>query len=215
MNRPRVLLDVDGVLADFVGPALAWFNADQGTSFEPHHVTEYSIEKSLGLTKQQADRFYKLCSRLPVGDQPVFVGAIEGFTRLSEVADVHIVTAPWLGHATWAYERIDWLWRHFQVPYKRVVITPAKHLVRGDFLVDDKTETLHTWAAEHPNSFAVQWQTPHNRLDSWAGLSTNDWDWLVETVASGVPDPGINLLCKQCGSVRAGLDELAQHGGGK
>lgn len=183
MSRPRVLLDCDGVLADFVGPALRAFNADQGTAFEPHHVTEYSIERSLGITKQQASRFYELCSALPIGEQPILAGAVKGFTQLNSVADIYVVTSPWLGHATWAHERIDWLWRHFQVPYKRVVLTPAKHLCRGDILVDDKTETLVEWQRENPYGVAVQWQTPHNRLDGWNGVSTCDWGELCALVS--------------------------------
>lgn len=35
-------------------------------------------------------------------------------------------------------------------------------------------------------------------------------DWLERLAQRSVRDPGINLLCKQCGAVRAGLDELAE-----
>ena len=61
---PRVLLDVDGVLADFVSAFLHVVYMRLGRSFEPSDVTSFGIANSLGLTKDEFDR----CAEVVVQD---------------------------------------------------------------------------------------------------------------------------------------------------
>lgn len=178
----RVLLDCDGVLADFVGPVLAALNAELGTSFTPDQVTEYDIPKALGLDDKRRRLFYMLANKMAVIDQPVLPGAVAGVRRLREIADVYVVTAPWVGHTTWASERFAWLYHQLGISFRNVVITTAKYLCVGDVFVDDKTSTLVEWGERHPDGIAVQWQATHNRNDGWYGFSTNDWESLAQLV---------------------------------
>ena len=177
--KPVVLLDCDGVLADFVGAFLGVVGAQLGRWHKPHEVTSFGIANSLDLSKEEFD----LCA-VEV-EQPGFCahlnaypGARCGVSRLREIAEVYIVTSPWNSNPTWTHDREAWLDRHFAIPHSHVVHTGAKHIVSGDFLVDDKTETCAKWQAAHPNGIAVQWQTPHNRRDAWTGRSTRSWDEL-------------------------------------
>lgn len=180
----RVLLDVDGVLADFVGGYLQLLEHHTGLVAMREHITAFDIGASLGLTREQSSRMKRA-----IGDTPafarhldVYAGAAEGFRELAQVADVWIVTSPWNSNPTWTHDREAWLQRHFGIPHSRVIHTSAKHICRGDFLVDDKTETLHAWQAEHPQGRAVQWITPHNRRDGWTGVATDSWSELVGMV---------------------------------
>lgn len=70
----------------------------------------------------------------------------------------------------------------FDIPHERVIACSAKHLIAGDVLIDDKTATLDRWAEAFIDgeTLAVQWETPHNRLDNWPGVSTNSWAQIVE-----------------------------------
>lgn len=184
VRKPRVLLDVDGVLADFVGGYLRLLAEHTGIVATHEQVTQFDIGASLGLTKDQAARMKRA-----VGSAEQFArslsplpGAIEGVRALQEVADVWIATSPWNSNPTWCHDREWWLKEHFGIPHARVTHTSAKHMLRGDFLVDDKTETLQKWLAEG-QSGAVQWETPHNRHDGWLGVSTNSWAELAERVS--------------------------------
>lgn len=186
MNRPTVLLDVDGVLADFVSGYLALLAEHTGIVRAPADVTSFDIAASLGLSPEQAARMKRAIDDAPHFARHLAVcpGAQEGVARLRKVAEVYVVTSPWNTNRTWTYDREQWLAEHFGIPHRRVVHTSAKHLVRGDVLVDDKTSTLREWQAAHRAGLAVQWVTLHNRHDSWNDTHTADWDALCEIVRS-------------------------------
>jgi 5'(3')-deoxyribonucleotidase len=181
----RVLLDSDGVLSNFVGAWLSLINAQRGTSFVLEDVTGWDVCASLGIT----DATERAATKRLIADCPNFAqkhdvlpGAIDGVRRLREIAEVYIVTSPWNSHPTWTSDREAWLKKHFGFPHSHVVHTSAKHLVCGDVLVDDKTDTCEAWREAWPHGIAVQWETPHNRLDVWRGDSTCNWDYLINLV---------------------------------
>lgn len=180
----RVLLDVDGVLADFVSAFLIVVGRETGVVATPEQVTGFDICASLDLTREQASRVKRSIGSWPrfARDLTVYPGAIEGVAKLRSIADVYIVTSPWNSNPTWTHDREDWLMRHFGIPHARVTHTSAKYLCRGDFLVDDKVSAIEAWQAEHPDSRGIVWNTPHNQLDAWTGARTNDWDALCAMV---------------------------------
>ncbi len=55
MSRLRILLDVDGVLANFIEANLATLR-ELGVNREHDHVTTFNIEDALGLTSAQRAR---------------------------------------------------------------------------------------------------------------------------------------------------------------
>jgi 5'(3')-deoxyribonucleotidase len=175
MKTLRVLLDVDGVLADFVKSYLRLVYEVTGRWYEHHHVTEFNLGNALGLTADEASEVNKGIVQGWCSEIEPLTGAIEGVGALSYLADVYVVTSPWNKCPTWTYEREQWLARHFGIPHAKVLHGSAKHLVRGDVLVDDKTETCVKWQAEHPCSSCVLWKSPWNSRDAWAGVLTNDW----------------------------------------
>lgn len=188
----RVLLDVDGVLADFIGSVLATLKVITGEVRHPYEVDRFDFCEALSLPPVTArvvkDRISN--ERGWWSSLSVFPGAVEGVAALRSVADVYIVTSPWNSCHTWLHEREAWLKRWFDIPHSRVIATSAKHCVAGDVFVDDKTETLVKWDDEQGSMWqmpdgsqgrtrAVQWETPHNRRDEWHGDSTRSWSQLV------------------------------------
>lgn len=180
-RRPVVLLDCDGVLADFIGGVLPLINGLLDTRHTAEDVTEFSFADALKMTPGDAARVKRA-----IGSQPrlaaglaVYPGAIDGVRRLREVADVYIVTSSWDSNETWEFDRKAWLRRHFGIGHHDIVFTAAKHLVCGDMLIDDKTSTCEAWRAAWPRGIPVQWSTPHNRRDIWDGPCTSDWGFLV------------------------------------
>jgi 5'(3')-deoxyribonucleotidase len=189
--KPFVLLDVDGVLADFVTAVFAVVEKIHG---QPHGRTVNDIrtwemfESVPELAGYREDAYARM--RLPGAcyEIPIMGGAIEGVRRLREIADVHIVTSPFPQSRTWMGERNEWLCRHFDFKEKDITHTHQKELVMGDMLVDDKPSTIEAWEKEQQRKrgpgrgFGFLWHQPHNalvsglrRLMSWDDLLFHVW----------------------------------------
>ena len=176
----RVLLDCDEVMADFVASYLRLVKMVADKTYTHDDVTQYDIKRSLGLLDSEVTDIVGLIQQpgFCLSIEPI-AGAVEGFRALHSVADVYIVTSPWNSCPTWTHERERWLANHFDIHHSRVLHGSAKHLIKGDFLVDDKTDNLQAWRSAHsPDGIAVQWKRTHNRNDGWDGLATNDWEQL-------------------------------------
>lgn len=180
MTRPVVLLDVDGVIANFIEANLRWL---WGYGIERYHndVTAWdfaSLDIKPDLHFEMKRRWSEpgFCAAIPPYD-----GAVEGVELLRERADVYAVTAPMCSSLTWQGERMEWLVGHFDFRRDHVISTAAKYLVRGDVLVDDKPSTVDAWAAAHPQGCGVVWAQPYNA--EWSnGHRTNNWTQLIEIV---------------------------------
>lgn len=191
-ERPTVLLDVDGVLADFIGAVLRSLSAlVPGRRHVHEDITRFDFVSELKLTADE-----KKAVMSAIGGKEFwpridpFPGAREGVARLREIADVYIVTSPWNSCETWLHARESWLRRHFDIPHSHVLAGSAKHICAGDYFVDDKTETLQRWrAARGRVGTAIQWETPHNRFDGWNGPSTRSWDQLCSWVGESMRVP--------------------------
>lgn len=110
---------MDGVIADF------------GRAIEEHPLLEtapYSNEPDLipGIFK----------------DLPTVEGAIESLQRLVSISlfDVYILTtAPWNNPDSWSHKRL-WVEKNLGNMFtKKVIISHHKNLLKGDFLIDDRT----------------------------------------------------------------------------
>lgn len=180
----RILVDVDGVLADFIGAILPLINDMLGTNHVREDVTEFDFCKSLGLSREVGAAVKRKIGGAAglAASLEVMPGAIDGLGRLHTLGNVHIVTSPWNSNPTWCHDREAWLLRHFGIPHANVTHTSQKDGVFGDVLVDGKTETCERWRAAWPHGVAVLWSTPHNRRDLWDGPCTNDWEHLADII---------------------------------
>lgn len=169
MTRPVVLLDVDGVLADFLGASLAFLRT-VGVDFIPEDIWTFDIAHALNLDDAERAKLDREWSR------PGFCaalapcpGAREGVELLRSVGEVYAVTAPMWSCPTWEHERRAWLIEQMGFPAKHVVSAHAKHLIAGAVLVDDRPSHLESWKHGTP----VCWAQPYN--ENYAGIRTNDW----------------------------------------
>lgn len=164
MTRPLLLLDCDGVVADFVGHFLDTVRDLFGRHHAPETVMEWDIAAAIGLDERERARAYGevlrdgWCSRI----RP-YPAAVDAVRALREAGvDVHVVTSPWPGHRTWHGEREEWLRHHFGLGPRDVTHTHRKAVVRGDALLDDKPEHVAAWGAAHPGGLALLWDQPYN-----------------------------------------------------
>lgn len=179
----RVLLDCDGVIADFVSSYLALLNKHGGTSYTHEDITDWDIVGCLKVPPSvyepaNAEIDYHFCRDL----SPI-AGAVEGTRALAKVCDLYIVTSPWVGCRGWTEARYEWLLEHCGIKSKQVLHGSAKHVCKGDFLVDDKESTIVQWAAEYPTATGIVWAQPWNRHTAHP-YRTNDWDALLRLASS-------------------------------
>ncbi len=178
MSRPVVLLDCDGVLADFVSATLDLVHTLGGRRHASDEVRTWEIFDSIG-TPELRERVYDRMNREGFCRDVIrpYPGAVEAIADLREHADVYVVTAPFRT-ATWMSERLAWLGHHFALPADHVVFTERKQLVRGDVFVDDKPDHVRRWDAGRRacTGRAFLWDQAYNReadlprLRSWAEL---------------------------------------------
>lgn len=71
---------------------------------------------------------------------PPIEGAIDSFHKLSEKYDTYILsTAPWRNPSAWI-DKLLWVQEHLpEVARKRLILSHNKNLLRGDYLIDDRT----------------------------------------------------------------------------
>jgi len=159
-----ILLDVDGVCADFTGMVRRIVASTSGGTM-PDPVTEWGFIKAL-----PRDVRYAVEDALdgdgPWTDMEPIPGALDAVKAFRKAGHrVVFVTSPWASCTDWAYVRTGWLRRNMGAGMQDVVITSAKELVRGDVFVDDKPENVAAWREpDYPGRLrGYIWDAPYNR----------------------------------------------------
>ena len=125
MGLPIVYVDLDGVLVKF-----------------PENLDEIDISISdecrqwCNETGEHHSDFEGIFSTLKAMD-----GADEAIHRLMQKFDVYLLsTAPWANTSSWSEKRI-WVEQHLpSLPKKKLILTHNKSLVRGSYLIDDRSK---------------------------------------------------------------------------
>ncbi len=161
-KKPRLGMDVDGVLADLLSPCLRVAGEMLGRTIWPDDLQSWEIG-DLFTDPADVERLWDrmgepgVCANL----EP-YPGAVEGMRALSEVADVYVVTSYLHNGKQWVHERDGWVMQHFGIPRSKMVHTRAKHIFSGAMLVDDKPANVADWALENPHGVPVLWLMPYN-----------------------------------------------------
>lgn len=179
MSRPTVLVDLDGVLADF---DKAYFDlaADLGIKMDCELGDQKHRFASKHLVDKKADRIMRRFVDSPGWFKNLhpIPGAREGFLHLATKADLWVVTKPLESNPTCRDEKALWVERHLGIEWeKRLIIAPDKSRIVGDILLDDapKLEWIPraTWKP-------VVFTQPFNLVDSkWESLP--HWGWNAHT----------------------------------
>jgi 5'(3')-deoxyribonucleotidase len=183
--RPTVLLDVDGVLADFTSAVLALIYDVTGRRYQAQDVTTWEVFDSIPEKEAQAEVYRILkgrggCLGIPVCDE-----AKEGVARLREVADIVIVTSPFSGSETWVHERNEWLYKHFGIERHDVIHANKKARIHGDVFIDDKPEHVDDWlsywgARGHGAALGLLWASDRTITEGAHLMRVNDWSDVME-----------------------------------
>jgi len=163
MSKLEILVDVDGVLADFTSEVLATLHNINGINYTIDMVDQWHIEKALDLDRDDwAECVNHIQSPGFARNLKPYPGAIEAVKKLAEYHEVCFVTADWRGSPTWVFDRNHWLTDHFGPLGKKVVHTSHKYRVCGNVLIEDKPANIHQWAPRQKGS-AILFDRPYNR----------------------------------------------------
>jgi 5'-nucleotidase len=160
--RPVVLLDMDGVLADFDGHVNAVWPHDDMPLIPHEDRRDFYIAKdhpqyprSLFSRIVQAPGFFR--------ELPPMPGAMDAVEVLTERAEVYVCTAPMASAPSCADEKRAWIGEHMPGGHRywahRTIITNDKTLVYGDALVDDRPEVK---GHRRPDWVHVLYRQPYN-----------------------------------------------------
>ena len=158
-RRSRVLIDVDGVMADLVGVLAPMVDR------KPSDFTGYSFDKMLGryelglLENAMAEEGF-------AAKLPWYPEARTWVSAMCEAKDIELlaVTAASPRRSrTWEYDRRLWLSDYFAP--SDVLFVPAQHkcLIEGDFLIEDNLATVRQWIERHPDGTAYLVDRSWNR----------------------------------------------------
>lgn len=178
-RKPRLLFDMDDILALFVPELLKRFNAAHGTNHKVEdcvswYLTELFGEDILDFSKQE--NFYESLEPVP--------GAIETFKRLyeSEKYEMYIVSA---GEAFSCVGKIAWLQKYMPFfPLDNFILTKSKDAVWGDLLFDDGPHNAEKFK---DIGLPVVFDMPYNRhLTNYLRVySWEEFERLVEKIFYG------------------------------
>lgn len=181
-KRPRVLVDVDDVVANFLQLFASALNAT-GVRKIPNgwQRTKWDLAEEFNLTKDEEKMVYDLLTLPGVAmHMHPMPGAIEGVKKVMEVADVYFVSAPLKESPTWVYDRQGWLIKHFgEEQGKKFAPVHDKFIIYGDYLVDDKPANCEEWQAAWPGSRALFWATTSTQDPTSKIHHVYDWDQVL------------------------------------
>lgn len=183
--RPEILLDIDGVFADFVSPTLPVISEMVGRPLTLDDVTHHKMEELFGLNADQRIALYRrwgergFCTSLAS-----YAGAGHAVAELSKLGDVYALTQPLPAFIseTWSAERERWLGKVLGIIPNRIISTGAKHMVDGDILVEDNLGNLRAWMERHPHGIGILFDRPYNQDPTWTGHRVSSLTGLVTVI---------------------------------
>lgn len=181
----RILVDVDGVVADLMGGFIA-FASERGCVIQRDKITAHHISKSRGLehlsTTFDLDDMLRefLCTDDCYEDILEIEDASYAINTLSRRHELAFLTATMKSAPQSYASKFNWLQRRF--PEIPVISAPSeyKHWVAGDILIDDRYDACSRFSSAWPNGkmgasflFSQPWNEAPKHIVRY------DWDSIL------------------------------------
>jgi len=186
----RILLDVDGVVAQFVEPLYDLMAPVYPGLPHPSTYTEWDFIKAHLSDEQRKTLLRHLQGQEFWSTQPLIPGALEAVEAFRQAdVEVHFVTSPWQSCPVWENCRRRWLLRHFGqfgITADHIHMAGMKHIYCGNVFVDDKFANVQEWSNEqivgNPSGHSRRsflFDAPYNRTVKWRHRLAG---WTAESV---------------------------------
>jgi 5'(3')-deoxyribonucleotidase len=166
-----LLVDIDGVLNNFVEVCVRMYNEAYGTEHDYKSVTTYDIASSLGI--ENWDAFlnnYILSSRITDACEPT-PEAPKYLRLINEICTLYWVTA-----RNWCQLTNINNWKEKFYPFindRQIIRCQDKNLIMGDILVDDSLDKLLSFSRGR-----ICFDRPYNRdIDDNTNFITRVHNW--------------------------------------
>ena len=161
--RPKIWVDCDGVLCDFVAAYLYQLNFYLGPDDVPFAHADVTSWDLVSLSDKDSDAHIKkrLVGNSHIALLPDIEGSVAGLARLRELGDVACATAP-MYLDTFIMQRSAWL-RQRGFTSRTIAFITDKSWLMGDVLIDDRAENCIEWQARNPHGLAILFDQPWNR----------------------------------------------------
>jgi 5'(3')-deoxyribonucleotidase len=186
--KKRILLDCDGVLADFCSLCFDFIEKNIGKKFAHEDVKQWDVFEALGVKYLENDFRSYISSGGKCSDIAPYVESISAVHDLKKDFEIVVVTSP-LHVTSWVVERTDWLKRHFGFKKEDIIFATRKECVTGDFLIDDHVENCSSWKEQHHKGVSLLWDAPYNRSKITKSLGVtrvHGWDEVKKECYKGL-----------------------------
>jgi 5'-nucleotidase len=164
----RILVDMDGVLADVYSQFFDLHEADFGTRL--------SIRDIAGLKEAEAFPNQLKWVNTPgfFRTVPVMKGSQEGLKKLSEHNEVIVVSLA-TEFPICLTDKQLWLHEHYPfISWKQIVFCGRKEILNADIMIDDHLKNLDNFKGDtilftQPHNMNITGSS-HKRVDSWAEI---------------------------------------------
>ena len=163
--KKRLLVDMDGVLADIYQQAINFEYAESGRLIKIKDLEGedeiVAFPNAAKHVRQQG--FFRTA--------PVIPNAFDVMQLLSKVYDIFIVSAA-MEFPNSLEEKYYWLEEHFPfIPWNNIVLCGSKTVVQGDILIDDHYKNLdpfenRTLLFTQPHNISRN-DNGHERVNNW------------------------------------------------
>lgn len=188
MKKLRILVDVDGIVADTLPFWLKMVKETTGVEAVPADITKWALHTCPPLTSLRPEQIYDLLNISGFNAEiPMMPGASDNLKALHDAGhDVYLLTARY-GDVGMP-ETIHWLKKH--LPWfnseKKLGFFADKHLVKADVLIDDRGETLLKYYESNPHAKIVTINYPYNQAQIPGVIrvekNENSWTALREVI---------------------------------
>lgn len=162
----RILVDMDEVLVDFMGPLINQYNAIYNKSLTREDITGWSLPEGMcEIYKDESRNFFVGLSPLPASRW--------GMDHISK-HDAIIASSPSL-EAHIAKQKMIWVENYF--PEFPLVLTERKDIFEADVLIDDAIHNLTGFSG-----WKIVMDRPWNRSYEGAEYRVKGWVGIVKAI---------------------------------